>query len=190
MEFFHESADPSLNGTDTHVLTDPSTSEAKELPTTKLSPPTLRQLPIGWYDVVVFSLLLSYMPSTEQRLLCCINAHKALRLHGLLLIITPDSSHQNKHAEMMKSWKHCIEELGFHRWRYIKATHLHCMAFRKVRICVHYALVSSNHPMLYIPQDFQVTKVSQSCMCASQEQESVEHSITDGGFQILPFAEN
>ena len=136
------------------------------------------------------SLLLSYMPSTEQRLMCCVNAHKALRLHGLLLIITPDSSHQNKHTEMMKSWKHCIEELGFYRWRYIKATHLHCMAFRKVRTCVHYALVTSNHPMLYIPQDFQGTEDSQSHACASQEKEGVEQLLTDDSFQILPFAEN
>lgn len=86
------------------------------------------------YDVVIFSLLLSYFPSPKQRLKCCQNAHKLLRTHGLLLIITPDSSHQNRHAALMKGWKEAIEAIGFHRWRYEKSTHLHCMAFRKVRV--------------------------------------------------------
>ena len=45
------------------------------------------------HDVVVFSLLLSYFPCSSQRLRCCHKAHSLLRVHGLLLIITPDSSH-------------------------------------------------------------------------------------------------
>lgn len=143
----------------------------------------LRQLPKEWYDVVVFSLLLSYMPSTDQRHQCCINAHKALQLHGLLLVITPDSSHQNKHIEMMKSWKKCIEELGFHRWRYVKDTHLHCMAFRKVQVAIDHSLVSSNHPMLYIPQDHQDTKLSHT----AHEQDRTQYS---NDFHDLPFAED
>lgn len=68
------------------------------------------------FDVVVFSLLLSYLPSVKQRFLCCVNAHKALRPHGLLLVITPDSSHQNKHAALIVQWKHCLEAIGFHRY--------------------------------------------------------------------------
>lgn len=68
-----------------------------------------------YYDVVVFSLLLSYLPCTKQRLTCCINAHRVLQLHGLLLIVSPDSSHQNKHAALMVKWKQCIEAIGFHR---------------------------------------------------------------------------
>ena len=105
------------------------------------------------YDIVVFSLLLSYLPSTEQRLQCCVNAHKVLCLHGVLLVITPDSSHQNRHAGMMKDWKQCIESIGFHRWRYVKDTHLHCMAFRKTRVNADYGVCLSTHHMLYIPQD-------------------------------------
>ena len=147
----------------------------------------LKQLPTEWYDVVVFSLLLSYMPSTEQRHQCCVNAHKVLRLHGLLLVITPDSSHQNKHTEMMKSWKKCIEELGFHRWRYIKDTHLHCMAFRKVQVSIDYSLASSNHPMLYIPQDHQDTKFLTHFSHTAQEQDRTQYSKD---FQDLPFAED
>lgn len=68
-----------------------------------------------YYDVVVFSLLLSYLPCTTQRLTCCINAHRVLQLHGLLLVVSPDSSHQNKHAALMVKWKQCIEAIGFHR---------------------------------------------------------------------------
>ena len=114
---------------------------------------SLHHIKAGSFDIVVFSLLLSYFPSTHQRLQCCINAHKALCLHGILLIITPDSSHQNRHAGMMKSWKQCIEVLGFHRWKYVKDTHLHCMAFRKTRIDIDYGPCLVNDHMLYIPQD-------------------------------------
>ena len=116
----------------------------------------LQQLPAESFDVVVFSLLLSYFPATQQRMQCCINAHKVVRPHGLLLVVTPDSSHQNRHADMMKSWKSAIEGIGFHRWKYIKETHLHCMAFRKTTGILpgdHYRRVLENHSLLYIPQD-------------------------------------
>lgn len=101
------------------------------------------------FDVVVFCLLLSYFPHPEQRLKCCFNAHKILRLHGLLLVVTPDSSHQNKHAAMMKEWKAGIEGLGFCRWKYSKEEHLHCMAFRKVTNSTG----DCGHNNLSIPQD-------------------------------------
>ena len=107
-----------------------------------------------YYDVVVFSLLLSYMPCTKQRLTCCVNAHRVLRLHGLLLVVTPDSSHQNKHASLMTQWRHCIEAVGFHRWRYEKLTHLHCMAFRKTQPAgSQYESAMQHHTLLAIPQD-------------------------------------
>lgn len=106
------------------------------------------------FDVVVFSLLLSYFPSTRQRLLCCINAHQTLKLHGILLIITVDSSHQNRHVDMMKSWKNAIESIGFHRWKYEKDTHLHLMAFRKTRLQSDYDQCMVNFDgALFIPQD-------------------------------------
>ena len=101
------------------------------------------------FDVVVFCLLLSYFPHPEQRLKCCFNAHKILHLHGLLLVITPDSSHQNKHAVMMKQWKAGIEGLGFSRWKYSKEEHLHCMAFCKVTNITR----DSASDSLSIPQD-------------------------------------
>jgi len=103
------------------------------------------------FDVVVFCLLLSYFPHPAQRLKCCFNAHKILRTHGLLLVVTPDSSHQNKHAALMKKWKIGIEGLGFSRWKYSKEEHLHCMAFRKVTNVT--GLCKDGDDQLSIPQD-------------------------------------
>ena len=103
------------------------------------------------FDAVVFSLLLSYFPHPAQRLKCCFNAHKILRMHGLLLVITPDSSHQNRHAVLMKQWKSGIEGLGFSRWKYSKEQHLHCMTFRKVTIVT--GVCRDDDQQLTIPQD-------------------------------------
>eukprot|EP00118_Oscarella_pearsei_P023114 m.272579 g.272579 ORF g.272579 m.272579 type:complete len:325 (+) comp40565_c2_seq14:347-1321(+) len=94
----------------------------------------LSSLPSQHFDVVVFCLLLSYMPSPHQRWTCCMKAHKLLRLHGLLLIVTPDSKHQNKNAPMVSEWKTSIESIGYQRWRYTKQAHAHCMAFRKIPV--------------------------------------------------------
>ncbi|XP_056272337.1 S-adenosylmethionine sensor upstream of mTORC1 isoform X2 [Pseudoliparis swirei] len=74
-------------------------------------------LPAQLFHVAVFSLLLSYFPSPYQRWICCKKAHELLALHGLLLIITPDSSHQNRHALMMRSWRVAVESLGFKRYK-------------------------------------------------------------------------
>ncbi|XP_048864572.1 S-adenosylmethionine sensor upstream of mTORC1 isoform X2 [Brienomyrus brachyistius] len=112
-------------------------------------------LPAQLFHVVVFSLLLSYFPSPYQRWICCKKAHELLALHGLLLVITPDSSQPNRHALMMRSWRVAVESLGFKRCKYVKFSHMHLMAFRKVSAETTSDLVSQNYPeMLYIPQDF------------------------------------
>ncbi|XP_078272804.1 S-adenosylmethionine sensor upstream of mTORC1 isoform X2 [Rhinoraja longicauda] len=112
-------------------------------------------LPGELFHIVVFSLLLSYFPAPYQRWICCKKAHELLALHGLLLIITPDSSHQNRHAYMIKSWKTAIESLGFKRYKYVKFSHMHLLAFRKISLQTTSDLVSRNYPeMLFIPQDF------------------------------------
>ena len=85
--------------------------------------------------MVAFCLLLSYLPAKEQRWQCCLKAHQLLKVNGLLIIITPDSSHQNKNMPMIKSWKAAIESIGFLRWKYHKDNHTHCMAFRKKTSC-------------------------------------------------------
>ncbi|KAM4677315.1 S-adenosylmethionine sensor upstream of mTORC1 [Discoglossus pictus] len=121
-------------------------------------------LPAELFHVVVFSLLLSYFPSHYQRWICCKKAHELLALNGLLLIITPDSSHQNRHAMMMKSWKIAIESLGFKRMTYSKSSHMHLMCFRKTSLKTTSDLITRNYPdMLYIPQDFNSAAEDEYC---------------------------
>ena len=151
----------------------------------KVAKNSLHHIEAGSFDIVVFSLLLSYFPSTLQRLQCCINAHKALCLHGILLIITPDSSHQNRHAGMMKSWKQCIESVAFHRWKYVKDTHLHCMAFRKTRTSMDYGSCLASHHMLYIPQDSHDEPIAVEESRLSLTEPSTHFDLTE-----LPFCDN
>ncbi|KAG8580805.1 hypothetical protein GDO81_007421 [Engystomops pustulosus] len=143
-------------------------------------------LPAELFHVVVFSLLLSYFPSRYQRWICCKKAHELLELNGLLLIITPDSSHQNRHAMMMKSWKIAIESLGFKRMIYSKFSHMHLMAFRKTSLKTTSDLITRNYPdMLYIPQDFNtVAEEESSSFCYSRsEMEDEQMAYT---FSELP----
>ncbi|XP_077329523.1 S-adenosylmethionine sensor upstream of mTORC1 isoform X2 [Lithobates pipiens] len=144
-------------------------------------------LPAELFHVVVFSLLLSYFPSRYQRWICCKKAHELLALNGLLLIITPDSSHQNRHAMMMKSWKIAIESLGFKRMTYSKFSHMHLMAFRKTSLKTTSDLITRNYPdMLYIPQDFNyVEEEYSSPSCARSELEDEQLAYT---FSELPEA--
>lgn len=145
-------------------------------------------LPAELFHVVVFSLLLSYFPSRYQRWICCKKAHELLELNGLLLIITPDSSHQNRHAMMMKSWKIAIESLGFKRMTYSKFSHMHLMAFRKTSLKTTSDLITRNYPdMLYIPQDFNTVaeEESSSPCCTRSEVEDEQIAYT---FSELPDA--
>uniref|UniRef100_H2YK68 S-adenosylmethionine sensor upstream of mTORC1 n=1 Tax=Ciona savignyi TaxID=51511 RepID=H2YK68_CIOSA len=116
-------------------------------------------LPKNHYDVVVFSLLLSYIPCPQARWEMCVKAHQVLSTNGILIIITPDSCHQNKHASNMKKWKLSIEEIGFQRIKYEKDVHLHLMAFRKTPFnwIVDKRTLPTSKPdkFLNIPQDFQ-----------------------------------
>jgi len=107
------------------------------------------------FHVVVFSLLLEYFPSPRQRWICCLKANRTLKMDGVLVIVTPDSSHVNKRAPQMKSWRNALEtHLGFKRWKYEKLTHLHCMMYRKVDD-IRGAVddFKEYFPLLYIPQD-------------------------------------
>jgi hypothetical protein len=114
----------------------------------------IESLPAETFHVLVFSLLLEYFPSRYQRWICCQKAHELLAVNGILIIITPDSHHQNRNAPMIKSWKTAIESIGFVRWRYVKLEHLHCMVFRKIIMKEMASLIGDTKPdMLYIPQD-------------------------------------
>ncbi|GFR66342.1 hypothetical protein ElyMa_001968200 [Elysia marginata] len=137
----------------------PSSSDLGTVPLTStlnLDPGSrlVTQLPRASFQVVVFSLLLEYLPAAVQRWECCLKAHSLLVPHGLLLIITPDSNSAYRNAPMMKSWRQALEHLGFQRWKYSKMAHVHCMAYRKVTDDLPEKFPESVENLLYIPQDF------------------------------------
>lgn len=96
----------------------------------KLATP-LEALQEGSFEVVIFCLVLEYLPSCAQRWSFCRKAAALLRPNGLLFIVTPDSKHQQRNAAMIASWRKALEHIGLLRIRYEKRQHLHCMAFRK-----------------------------------------------------------
>ena len=96
----------------------------------------------------------------------------------------PDSSHQNKHVAMVKAWKAGVEAIGFHRWKYFKDTHLHCMAFRKSQKTKDdYSNLEKNCDLLYITQDKYVTGMSMVLTVDRSESVSVHESF----LSHLPF---
>lgn len=114
----------------------------------------------NYFQVIVFSLLLEYLPSAKQRLSCCQKAYDLLQTEGLLIIITPDSKHVGANAKFMKSWRFLLARLGFSRIKYEKLPHIHCMVFRKsldVSIAARWSSIYSDgdyYEEMYIPQDF------------------------------------
>lgn len=112
------------------------------------------------FDVVVFCLLLEYLPNTDQRKACCLNAYELLRTEGILVIISPDSNHVGSNAKLMKSWRYILAQMGFSRIKYEKLSHVHCMAFRKSfhkEIPTRWAELNRHldvYDEILIPQDF------------------------------------
>lgn len=137
------------------------------------------------FEVVVFSLLLEYLPSPLQRWQSCRKAHDVLANHGLLVIVTPDSHAVHRNAHLMRSWKQTIEAIGFRRWRYEKLEHLHCMAFRKVqRTAVE---IADSQRVLHIPQDFTQLKHNfDKTENVIDERTTVENDILCNAFADLP----
>ena len=149
--------------------------------------------PVDWlpkecFHVLVFSLLLEYFPAPYQRWLCCQKAHELLMYNGILVIVTPDSSHQNRNSHMMKSWKIAIQSMGFHRVRYEKLEHLHCIVFRKIELTEQNKtdsfLKGVTPDMIYIPQDFNSdcldeTRHNVSSYTADDEEYYKEHVLRE-----------
>ena len=84
------------------------------------------------FDAVIFCLLLEYLPSPVLRHRVCQQAYDCLNLYGLLLIVTPDSSHQAKNQLQMKSWRLALANIGFARLAIEKLPHARCMAYVKL----------------------------------------------------------
>lgn len=92
----------------------------------------LKSLKIRSYDAVIFCLLLEYLPSPKLRLQAVKKALEILKPFGLLLIVTPDSSHQGKNMNRMKSWRLAMAQLNFLRIYIEKLKHVHCFGYVKV----------------------------------------------------------
>lgn len=120
----------------------------------------LLQMPDSYYNVIVFSLFLEYLPTPEQRHLSCSKAYELLKPEGLLIIITPDSKHVGANVKIMKTWRHILSRIGFNRIKYEKLQHIHCMAFRKCLnkdISNRWSLLHDKDEIfekMHIPQDF------------------------------------
>ncbi|KYN30315.1 PREDICTED: probable methyltransferase BTM2 homolog [Trachymyrmex cornetzi] len=153
------------------------------------------QLPTNFFDSVVFSLLLEYLPCPKQRYICCRKAYDVLKSGGILIIVSPDSKHVGANARLMKSWRYTLSKIGFMRIKYEKLRHIHCLVFRK---CVYKDVAirwSKLHRFfetdkkylsetkIFIPQDFQTVR-------SKEEREKLnEYEETDiaSAFSELPF---
>lgn len=149
-------------------------------------------LPQGYYDVVVFSLLLEYFPSSKQRFKCCEKAFEVLKTSGLLFILTPDSKHATANSKVMKSWRLSLSSLGFWRVNYQKLKHLHCMAYRKcsnseVTRCWLSKQNCDAQPedLFYIPQDFN-EYCGKSDQETSHERSKDDNEVLANNFTSLP----
>jgi hypothetical protein len=92
---------------------------------------SIKSLPKNHFHVAIFCLLLEYLPTSEMRVSCCERAYEVLAPEGILIIITPDSSHAGKNAQKIKMWKFVLAKLGFKRIALEKMKNLNCMVFRK-----------------------------------------------------------
>ncbi|KAL1502430.1 hypothetical protein ABEB36_007571 [Hypothenemus hampei] len=136
--------------------------------TTVIDNKTIKQIAKNHFHIVVFSLLLEYLPSPLQRLKCCLNAYEVLKSEGLLAIISPDSKHVGSNSKIFKSWQYVLSNHGFIRIKYEKLPYLHCMLFRKVPnkfVAKRWAEMHEGQEFfkeIFIPQDFQQKKMSLS----------------------------
>lgn len=127
----------------------------------------IESLPESFFDCVVFSLLLEYMPSSDQRMQCCQKAYELLKYEGILIIITPDSQHVGKNAKLMKNWRYTLATFGFSRIKFEKLSHITCLVFRKsLAKCLseRWADIHKENYMtlsIHTPQDFSNTDVTE-----------------------------
>lgn len=142
---------------------------------------SIDQLGRNSFHVIVFSLLLEYLPTSEQRLECCERAYELLQNEGVLCIITPDSKHLNVNAKLMKTWRYALAQLGFSRIKIEKLEHITCMVFRKCydpEIARRWARMHKESYMEYkmeIPQDLtDATRGSDDDMEEEENEEEAE----------------
>lgn len=119
----------------------------------------IESLPANYFDVILFSLLLEYLPSSDQRLKCCEKAYDLLKSEGTLIIITPDSNSQHTNSQLIKNWQYVMSVIGFQRIKLEKLANITAMGFRKSlskQIPTRWARIYKKPYMDYkleIPQD-------------------------------------
>jgi len=144
----------------------------------------LEEFPAKLFHVVVFCLLLEYLPTSELRVRCCQKAWQLLAVDGLLLIITPDSRGQHRNHRVATVWTRTIESIGFDRWRYEKLQHLHCMAFRKVGGGDTPCEPTDPCTALLIPQDVNCT-VPETAVPGDSVTDDIDLEQSSNNFELL-----
>eukprot|EP00754_Rhynchopus_humris_P043089 Rhum_TRINITY_DN2974_c0_g1::Rhum_TRINITY_DN2974_c0_g1_i1::g.9074::m.9074 len=91
---------------------------------------TVAKLKICGFDVVAFCLVLSYMPCPRMRFRCLEQAFTALRLNGLLVIVTTKTVGK-KDLSWLKPWHATLTALSFVKVAQEIKQKIVCMAYRK-----------------------------------------------------------
>jgi len=157
---------------------------------------SVKSLEAGSYDAVLFCLLLEYLPSASQRYECVRKSIELLSEDGLLCIITPDSSHQGKNLQQLKSWRRALNLLGLRQVTYSKTRHFHGLVFRKpcqeIRALTAEEVQDQNKAekienMFYIPQDFTENgSVMSTDLALENLLENLNRDIVVSDFDELP----
>eukprot|EP01062_Namystynia_karyoxenos_P012107 TRINITY_DN14348_c0_g1_i1.p1 TRINITY_DN14348_c0_g1~~TRINITY_DN14348_c0_g1_i1.p1 ORF type:complete len:391 (+),score=136.65 TRINITY_DN14348_c0_g1_i1:116-1288(+) len=92
---------------------------------------SISEMAHGEFDAVVFSLVLSYIPSAALRLQAVRNAFRALRPQGLLVIQEPRTVGKRAAQQWLQPWRETIEALGMARQGQAIMGQLVCVTFRK-----------------------------------------------------------
>lgn len=102
VQFFDRIEDE--NGAETLLKTSSSSSSKR-----------LQGLKLSSFNIVVLSLVLTYVPTAENRFQMIINARKCLKGDGdgLLMIIEPHGFDKSKENLVAKTWQKTIESVGF-----------------------------------------------------------------------------
>ncbi|XP_054708224.1 S-adenosylmethionine sensor upstream of mTORC1-like isoform X2 [Uloborus diversus] len=138
------------------------------------------------FDIVIFSLVLEYLPKPEQRAIFCYKAWQLLQENGICIIITPDSKPVNYNAKLMKKWRDGLELIGLQRIQYEKLEHLHCMAFRKILTSPTTEDLQVLPNYLCIPQDTNKNSSEEENMTINSERTDIENTTVSSHFSELP----
>ncbi|EEC20007.1 conserved hypothetical protein, partial [Ixodes scapularis] len=146
----------------------------------------LVELPAASFQAVVMCMVLEYLPSCPQRWTFCRKAAALLRPYGLLLVVTPDSKHQQRNAAMVASWREALGNLGLPKLRYEKRQHLHCMAFYR---CGPTRELSENEEAaearkMYIPQDSRDYVALFSRVAVEERDEAGDVALGEGFLEL------